>query len=145
MHFKQLFYNAAQLSNHGKRSNTGKEKSQGTPWNERLTRKWESGMTKLENEPIWPCMCCVLWQLFRPRAISIWWRGNLSQHLPFQVLNTYNLSKLILWWCCPPALPRPPGCFLCFPYKNSNKYSQWFKKGCKNLRKTYPNKSHWTS
>lgn len=28
---------------------------------------------------------------------------------------THYLSKLILWWCCPPALPRPPGCFLCFP------------------------------
>ena len=22
---------------------------------------------------------------------------------------------MILWWCCPPALPRPPGCFLCLP------------------------------
>lgn len=29
--------------------------------------------------------------------------------------RTYYLSKLILWWCIPPALPRPPGCFLCFP------------------------------
>ena len=28
---------------------------------------------------------------------------------------THYLSKLILWWCCPPAFPRPPGCFLCFP------------------------------
>merc|ERR1719507_2450908 len=26
-----------------------------------------------------------------------------------------TLPKLILWWCCPPALPRPPGCFLCLP------------------------------
>lgn len=24
--------------------------------------------------------------------------------------RTHNLSKWILWWCCPPALPRPPGC-----------------------------------
>ncbi len=22
-----------------------------------------------------------------------------------------------LWWCWPPALPRPPGCFLCFPIR----------------------------
>lgn len=35
---------------------------------------------------------------------------------------THYLSKLILWWCCPPAFPRPPGCFLCFPtYKPREK------------------------
>src|SRR5271154_6764302 len=22
---------------------------------------------------------------------------------------------LVRWWCCPPAIPRPPGCFRCFP------------------------------
>merc|ERR1719259_142865 len=26
-----------------------------------------------------------------------------------------SLSRLILWWCCPPAFPLPPGCFLCLP------------------------------
>jgi len=33
----------------------------------------------------------------------------------------YYLSKLIRWWCCPPALPRPPGCLRCLPrYKKIN-------------------------
>jgi len=27
------------------------------------------------------------------------------------------LSHKIRWWCCPPALPRPAGCFLCFPIR----------------------------
>jgi len=27
------------------------------------------------------------------------------------------LSKRIRWWCIPPALPRPPGCFLCLPMR----------------------------
>lgn len=34
--------------------------------------------------------------------------------------STYYLSKLILWWCIPPALPRPPGCFLCLPARVNN-------------------------
>lgn len=34
--------------------------------------------------------------------------------------STYYLSKLILWWCIPPALPRPPGCFLCLPARVDN-------------------------
>lgn len=29
----------------------------------------------------------------------------------------YYLSKLILWWCMPPAFPRPPGCLRCLPAK----------------------------
>ena len=27
------------------------------------------------------------------------------------------MSKRIRWWCIPPALPRPPGCFLCLPMR----------------------------
>ncbi|CAN1838690.1 hypothetical protein LINPERHAP1_LOCUS35525 [Linum perenne] len=27
----------------------------------------------------------------------------------------WYLSKRILWWCIPPALPRPPGCLRCLP------------------------------
>ena len=27
------------------------------------------------------------------------------------------MSHKIRWWCCPPALPRPAGCFLCFPIR----------------------------
>lgn len=27
----------------------------------------------------------------------------------------WYLSMLILWWCSPPALPRPPGCLRCLP------------------------------
>lgn len=27
----------------------------------------------------------------------------------------WYLSNRIRWWCMPPAFPRPPGCFLCFP------------------------------
>lgn len=30
----------------------------------------------------------------------------------------WYLSKLILWWCIPPALPRPPGCLRCLPESN---------------------------
>lgn len=30
-------------------------------------------------------------------------------------MSTDYLSKLIRWWCCPPALPRPPGCLRCLP------------------------------
>ena len=29
----------------------------------------------------------------------------------------YYLSNMMRWWCWPPALPRPPGCFLCLPAK----------------------------
>lgn len=42
--------------------------------------------------------------------------------------TSYYLSKLILWWCIPPAFPRPPGCFLCLPKRN-------FKRDC-DARKT---------
>ena len=27
------------------------------------------------------------------------------------------MSIMIRWWCCPPALPRPPGCLRCFPMR----------------------------
>lgn len=37
-----------------------------------------------------------------------------GQHL-YLLQRTHYLSKLIRWWCMPPAFPRPPGCFLCFP------------------------------
>lgn len=29
--------------------------------------------------------------------------------------GAHYLSIIIRWWCWPPALPRPPGCFLCLP------------------------------
>lgn len=35
--------------------------------------------------------------------------------LTFPKYPGWNLSKRMRWWCWPPALPRPPGCFLCFP------------------------------
>ena len=28
-----------------------------------------------------------------------------------------HLSKLIRWWCWPPAFPQPPGCLRCFPIR----------------------------
>lgn len=39
------------------------------------------------------------------------------QHTPTLFTATHYLSKLILWWCIPPAFPRPPGCFLCLPVR----------------------------
>lgn len=30
----------------------------------------------------------------------------------------WYLSKFILWWCMPPALPRPPACLRCLPESN---------------------------
>ena len=29
--------------------------------------------------------------------------------------HSTHLSIMILWWCWPPAFPRPPGCLRCFP------------------------------
>jgi len=46
---------------------------------------------------------------------------NIHFLLPIYINVTFPkypgwyLSKFILWWCIPPALPRPPGCFLCLP------------------------------
>jgi hypothetical protein len=37
----------------------------------------------------------------------------ITEHL--NIINTHYLSKLMRWWCWPPALPRPLGCFLCLP------------------------------
>jgi hypothetical protein len=37
------------------------------------------------------------------------------------------LSKFILWWCIPPALPRPPGCLRCFPKISKHNLSFFLK------------------
>ena len=47
--------------------------------------------------------------------------STLTTNTAFHV--TYYLSKFILWWCSPPALPLPPGCFLCFPGKDTQSHT----------------------
>lgn len=49
-----------------------------------------------------------------PRA-SVCHLGHINGLTHVCGSRTYYLSKLILWWCKPPAFPRPPGCFLCLP------------------------------
>jgi hypothetical protein len=46
----------------------------------------------------------------------------LTMQIYHVIEGTYYLSNHVLWWCWPPALPRPPGCFLCFPL-HRNKYT----------------------
>lgn len=53
----------------------------------------------------------------------------LSQFHHNIILFTYNLSKFILWCVRPPAFPRPPGCFLCFPEESKTlNFEVWMSK-----------------
>ena len=53
----------------------------------------------------------------------------LSQFHYNIILFTYNLSKFILWCVRPPAFPRPPGCFLCFPEESKTlNFEVWMSK-----------------
>ncbi len=40
--------------------------------------------------------------------------GN-KERIIIGIIATYYLSIQVLWWCWPPALPRPPEDFLCLP------------------------------
>ena len=53
--------------------------------------------------------------------------GNFTLYIQYTCTNglTHYLSKLILWWCCPPALPRPPGCFRCLPEGRERSMNVW--------------------
>ena len=52
---------------------------------------------------------------------------NTVKTIKIENWMTYYLSKLILWWCWPPALPRPPGCFLCLPVNEEQaNQNHWF-------------------
>lgn len=59
-------------------------------------------------------ICSLFWPTIRLLCCSQPLIRLPSQHF-FPFKRTHYLSKLILWWCMPPALPRPPGCFLCLP------------------------------
>lgn len=49
---------------------------------------------------------------------KLWFRFKWKFRIPnLPKYPGWYLSKLILWWCIPPALPRPPGCLRCFPIK----------------------------
>lgn len=49
---------------------------------------------------------------------KLWLRFRWKFLMPtFPKYPGWYLSKLILWWCIPPALPRPPGCLRCLPEK----------------------------
>ena len=42
--------------------------------------------------------------------------GQRHRDTPIQPLLAH-LSKLIRWWCWPPAFPQPPGCLRCLPIR----------------------------
>ena len=42
--------------------------------------------------------------------------GQRHRDTPIQQLLAH-LSKLIRWWCWPPAFPQPPGCLRCLPIR----------------------------
>ena len=41
--------------------------------------------------------------------------GLLGQETRPETTSPHKRSKRMRWWCWPPALPRPPGCFRCLP------------------------------
>lgn len=68
-------------------------------------------------------------------------RFVLDWALTFPKYPGWNLSKRMRWWCWPPALPRPPGCFLCFPTRpwpaeTCPRFLRFFEKrdGCQFVR-----------
>ena len=55
----------------------------------------------------------VAWVTIKP--VSIGTREACPNAPSCRAAETYYFSIMILWYVIPPELPRPLGCFLCFP------------------------------
>ena len=80
--------------------------------------RWEVILVFLIVEMSLSLLSVVAWMTVYHKNILVSFCGKhavLRQACPWKVSFTYYFIIMILSWCMPPALPRPPGCFLARP------------------------------